>query len=285
MRGKCVFRPNSLGQLAPVEHARGDLGTRRILVGGDPLQLVDVGRIDAGLALAAALDAHPFEQDVAQLLGAADRKGCAGEAVDHGFERGDLLAEPGRQRRQFLAIDLDPARLHPRDHRHQRAVDHLVDARRLFGGQPRLEPLPQAIGDVGVLGGVARRRFEVDLVETALRFSRADHVLVGDAAVRQMRRGELVHAVAVEPRIEVEAHDDRIVVRRHRDAGEPEHDHVELQIVPDLEDRLVLAQRLQPRERLGSVDLHRRFGEQVGRAVAQRNVARLVGAQGERHAD
>ncbi len=97
--------------------------------------------------------------------------------------------------------------------------------------------------------------------------------------------GKLVHAVAVQPGVEVEAHDDRIVVRRDGDAGEPEYDHVELQIVPDLEDRCVLAQRLQPRERLGPVDLHRRFGEQVGRAVAQRDVARLVGAQGERHAD
>ncbi len=103
-----------LGELSPVEHPRGDLGTGRILVGGDPFEFGDVGRIDAGLALAAALDAHLLEQDVAQLLGAADRERRAGEAVDHRFEPGDLLAEPGGQGGQALAIDLDPAHFHPR---------------------------------------------------------------------------------------------------------------------------------------------------------------------------
>src|SRR3546814_13834735 len=80
---------------------------------------------------------------------------------------------------------------------------HLVDPRATLGGQPRLEAPPQPERHIGILGGVARRRLEIDLVEADLLLPRAGHVLVGDAGVRQMRRGQLVHAVAVEPGVEI----------------------------------------------------------------------------------
>jgi hypothetical protein len=151
--------------------------------------------------------------------------------------------------------------------------------------QPRLEPLPQPIGDVGILGGVARRRLQIDLMEAALRLAGADHVLERDAAVREVRRRQFVHAVAVQPGVEVEAHHDRIVVRRDRDAVQPEHDHVELEIVPDLEHRCVLTEDLEPGERRVAFDLRRRLAEQVAAAMAERDVARLVGAEREGDAD
>ncbi len=71
-----------LRQLPPVEHLARDLDAFR----RQPLHLVDVGRIDAGFALAATLQPHLFEQHVAQLLGAADSEFGAGDSVDFGFQ-------------------------------------------------------------------------------------------------------------------------------------------------------------------------------------------------------
>ncbi len=82
-----------------------------------------------------------------------------------------------------------------------------------------------------------------------------------------MRRGQLVHAMAVQARIEVEAQDDRVVMRRDGDAALAQHDHVELEVLADLQDRRVLAQRLDPLERFGDRNLHRHFGQQVGAAM------------------
>jgi hypothetical protein len=120
-------------------------------------------------------------------------------------------------------------------------------------------------------------------VEAELALPGADHVLVRDAAVREVRRGELVHAVAVQAGIEIEAHHDRVVIGRDVDPAAPQHDHVVFEIVPDLEHRRVLEQRLQLRQHHRAIELHRLFGEHVAAAMRDRNVARLVGL--ERHAD
>ena len=65
----------------------------------------------------------------------------------------------------------------------------------------------------------------------------------------EMRRGELVHAVAVQAGVEIEAHQDRVVMWRDVDAEPPEHDHVVFEVVPDLEHRRILEQRLELLER------------------------------------
>ena len=65
----------------------------------------------------------------------------------------------------------------------------------------------------------------------------------------EMRLGELVEAMAeLRPGVEVEAHHHRVVVRRDVDARLVEHHPVILEVVPDLQDRRVLEQRLQPRQ-------------------------------------
>ena len=272
-----------LGELAPVEHLEHHLAAGRILVGGDPLQLVDVGGIDAGLALAAALDPHLVEQHVAQLLGAADGELEPGDRVDLFLQRGDLLREVGGELRQYPGIDLDAGGLHLGEDRHQRAVDALIDAGHALIGEPRLEATPQPQRDVGILGGVAGRGLEIDLAEAQLALPGADHVLVGDAAVREMGGGKLVHAMAVQPGIEIEAHHDRVVIGRDANAGAAEHDHVVFEVMADLEHRRVFQQRLQPGECLGPVDLLGLLGEHVGAAMAERDIAGEVGRQ--RHAD
>ncbi len=273
-----------LGELAPFQDLAHDL-RRLAAVAGQAFEFGHVGRVHARLALAPAFQAEPVEQDLTQLLGAADGEGGARHGMDFALQCGDLSGEFGRELRQALAIDLDPAPLHARDDGDERPVDHLVHPRRLLHRQPRLEPLPQPQRDVGILGGVAGRGLEVDFVEAELLLAGADHLLESEAGVRQMRRGQLVHAVAMEPGVEIEAQDDGVVMRCDGDPALAQHDHVELQVLADLQDRRVLAQCFDPLERLGDRNLHRRLGQQIGAAMAQRDVARLVGREAQADPD
>ena len=111
-----------LGQLAPVEHQP----RHSHALAGEPLQLVDVGRILAALALAPALAGRAGRT--------APAPSCCGEPMVNGpsrrfvdalLERGDLGREGAGQLGQIVAVDLDPAPLHPADRRDQRPVDHL----------------------------------------------------------------------------------------------------------------------------------------------------------------
>src|SRR3546814_12256577 len=74
-------------------------------------------------------------------------------------------------------------------------------------------------------------------------------------------------------RVEVEAHYQRFVIRRDVDAAPVENHPVEFEIVADLEDRLILEQRLQLGEGESGVDLRRAIRQQVVPAMLQRGVA------------
>ena len=127
----------------------------------EPFELALVGRPVARLALAPALQAQFVEQDFAQLLGAADGKGLPRLGVDRRFDPRHFGREFPRQPREIVAVDHDPGIFHALDHRHQRPVNHLIDARAALAGQARFEQLPQPQRDVGILGGIfggARQR-------------------------------------------------------------------------------------------------------------------------------
>ena len=175
--------------------------------------------------------------------------------------------------------------LHLCDDRDQRAVNHLVHACRRLARQTRLEAPPQPERHIGILGGIARRGLEIDLGETALRLAGADHILERDTAVRQVRRGEFVHAMAVQARIEIEAHHDRVVERRDVQPTPAQHDHVVFEIVADLQDARILEQGLQLRQRHCAIELHRNLGEHVRAAMRERDVAGEVEMQRHAHPD
>ena len=80
------------------------------------------GRPRAGLGLGAAGDSHLAEEDVADLLGAADIDRLAGDLLDFGFDPRRGLGEIARQPRQHLAVDRDAAPFHPRQHRRPAAA-------------------------------------------------------------------------------------------------------------------------------------------------------------------
>src|SRR3546814_2294761 len=100
----------------------------------------------------------------------------------------------------------------------------------------------------------------------------------------EMVLGEIVQRMAVESaRVEVEAHYQRVVIRRDVDAAPVENHPVEFEIVADLEDRLILEQRLQLGEGESGVDLRRAIRKQVVPAMLQRGVAGAAAIG--RHAD
>ena len=103
--------------------------------------------------------------------------------MDLDLQSAHLVCEVGRKLAQLVAVNPDPVPLHARDDRHQRPVDHFIDPRRLFSGQPRPESSPQPERHVGILGGIAGGGLEIDFLEAELILAGADHVLIGDAAV------------------------------------------------------------------------------------------------------
>ncbi len=170
------------GELAPFEHLAGHLDP----LPGQPFENADVGGILPALALLAALQPHLVEQDIAELLGAADGEGLAGEVMDFAFQPRGLMREFGGEARQLLAVDLDAVALHLRHHRHKRAVHALVDARAAFVGQAGLEHAVQPPGDIGVLGGIGGGAVERHFGEADRLLARAADVLEGDAAVAEV---------------------------------------------------------------------------------------------------
>ena len=97
-----------MDDLPPVE----DLLRQLVALLGKFFQQPRAGRPLAGLGLGAARQAELAEQDVADLLGAADIDRLAGEFVDLRLQAGGLLRKLARQPRQHLPIDRYAAPLH-----------------------------------------------------------------------------------------------------------------------------------------------------------------------------
>ena len=119
-----------------------DLLRKFVALLGEFVEDLRRGRPRAGLGLGAAGNSHLAEQDVADLLGAADIDRLAGDLLELGFDPRGGLGEIARQPRQHLAVDRDAAPLHPRQHRDQRPLQRLVDRRHALGDQPRFQDAP-----------------------------------------------------------------------------------------------------------------------------------------------
>ena len=117
-----------LGVVAPLE----DLVDRRV-GGAQVLEHAGVGRV-ARLRAPAAGQVELVEQDLLELLGAADGELVADVHEDLLLQPRDLLGEGLRQAGQRLTVDGHAGRLHLGEHRDQRQLD-LVEhraERRLF---------------------------------------------------------------------------------------------------------------------------------------------------------
>ncbi len=165
---------------------------------GQFLQHLDVGRPLARRRLLAARQLHLVEEDLAQLLRAADIERPADQGVGLGLDGVHARAEILAERAQDVRIDADAGQFHVRQDRNHAAFQRFIDRGHAFARQARLQDMPQTQRDVGVLGGVARRLFQTDELEALGGLAGAGDLLEGDRLVTEMQFRQLVHAVAVQ---------------------------------------------------------------------------------------
>ena len=165
-------------------------------------QDIGAGGIGAGLAFLAAFDAHLVKQDLAQLFRAADVEAFTGEGVDLILQRRHLLGKGVGHAAQRVAIHLDAVALHPGQHRRQGPFQRFIDGGDLFAVQLRLERLPQAQGDIGVLGCVRHGIGNRHPVECDRGFACAQERLDRDRRVIEVPFGQRVHTVPVLPPVQ-----------------------------------------------------------------------------------
>ncbi len=262
-----------LRKLAPLQYLARD----RHAVAFEPFELALVGRPVARLALASAFQAHLVEQYFAELLGAADRKGLSGESVNLALHAQHVVRELARQAREIVAVDHDAGAFHALDDGGQWPIDHFIDARAALDRQAELEQLPQPPRDLGILSRILRCAVERHFGEADLRLTGPAHVLERQADVIEMQLRQFVEPVLMLARVEREAHHQRVVIGRDGDAVLGEHADVIFQVMADLQHRFIGKKRMQPADRIGERYLLGAFGEHVGSAMAERDVAGAPG--------
>ncbi len=223
-------------------------------------------RPGACLGLPAAGQLEFAEQDVAELLRAAEIERLAGERLRLVLKRRRLLGELAGEAREHLAIDRNAAPFHAREHRHERAFERLVDRADALGDEPRLEQPPQAERKVGLLGAIGAGARDFDVLEGNERAALADDVGKRERRMLQMAGRKLGQRMPAEPGIEHIGHELHIVERGKLDVVTLERVQVRFQIVADLEHACALEQRLELRERVADRDLaghETAAGEQV----------------------
>ncbi len=160
------------------------------------------------------------------------------------LERGHALGEVAGKPREHRAVDLDARVFHPDQHRHERALERLVDGHETLGDESRLQQSRQAQRRVGVLRAIFGRALDGHLGKGDLRAPHARHLVIGEHGVAQMALGELVEAVAVPADIEHVGHEHGVVDGRDVDAQALEHDHVVFDVLTNLEHARMLEKRL-----------------------------------------
>ena len=132
--------------------------------------------------------AHLAEENVADLLGAADIDRLARESPGsrprpaRRSARIRLIAATApADRSRCRAVPSAPAR-------HQRPLQRLVDCRHALGDEARLQHAPQPEDDVGVFRGIGGRLVDRDLVEGQLALAAADQFAMGDRAMPEPER-------------------------------------------------------------------------------------------------
>ncbi len=166
---------------------------------------------------------------------AADLERVPGQLVDRGFDPLDLRGELPRQDPEPTDVDLDPQRLHPGQDRDQRAFDRGVQVPEVLVADPGGEDLLDPPGGVGILAGVLGDLGDVDPVHRDLRLPFADQRRDRDHRVVQEALRELVEAVVPLARLQEVAQDHRVGDRPgDLDPGPLEHQHVVLEVLPDL---------------------------------------------------
>jgi hypothetical protein len=220
-----------LRDLAPLQ----DLPRELVALLGEFVEHLSGGRPRAGLGLGAARQSHLAEQDVADLLRAADIDRLARDLLDLGFDTGRSLGEVAGETRQHLTIDRDAAPLHACEHRDQRAFQRLVDRGHVLGDEARLQHAPDAQGHVGAFRRQRRGLVDRHLVERDLALAAAEQLVVFEHRVTEPALGQLLQRVRAAAGIEHVGDQLRIIGVAQCDAVLRQHHRGEFDFEADLE--------------------------------------------------
>jgi hypothetical protein len=242
-------RVAQLAEAAVFEHQ-----ARQLVLLGDRLQRLFVGRGRAARGLHQRRQLQFLEQQLAQLLGRIQVDRPADHLVGAQLQRVHALRQRRALPAQLVHVDRHAVGLHAFEHRHQRHLDLAVHARQAgLRGQLRRQFAVQAQGDVGVLGGVGGGFLERHLREGNLLRALAGHVLVADGRIAQVTRGQRIHVVALPAGVEHEALQHGVLgVAAHRHAVAAEDVKVVLAVLADLGSLRVFEDRAQRVERFAS---------------------------------
>ena len=258
--------------------------------GGQVFEHIGGGGPLAGLGFLAALEAHLFEQDRADLPRGLHVEFVTGEFVKLGLEPGHFLRKGVGHARERVAVDLDAVHLHLREDRDHRAFHGLVDGGDAGAVQLGFEGQPEAQGDIRILGCIGGGILDRDLVKSDRGFSGAEQRFDRDRRVVEIAFGEDIHAVVMFAGMERVGHQHGVVDRRDVDAVAGKDLGVVFHVLADLEDRGILEHRFQQVERLlqGDLAVEQAVGAEeiisLAILVGQRDVAGMAGVDAERDA-
>ncbi len=284
--GECVrIGAFQLRKAAPVEDALRKIVT----LGGQHFQRVRIGRPGARLRLAAAFQPLLVKENFAELFRRTDIEALARKFVDLFLVFRHLLREAGGKTREHRLVDLHASALHFRKNGNERTFQHFVDADTALGDEARLQYVPEAKRHIRIFRGIGGGAVDRHLVEGDLRLALARDFRKGNGLVTQMKLGEFVHAVAMHTGIERIGHQHGVVIAAQLDTVLTEDDHVEFEVLTDLQDRAVFKKGLQRLQCIAQsyLLLASRVGEieRIPSAMLQRNVAGLTRQKRHRHAD
>ena len=255
---------------------------RQRIVGGELLQHVLVGRRRAARGLAPDRQAELAEQDLADLLRAAEVERLAGDVVGLLLERGHALGELLALRREQRRVDQDAGALDPAEHARGRHLDAPVDV-----GQARLglDLRPSAWCTCSAMSASSHEYSAARETSTCANgiwlAPLPQTSFVGERGAAEVAKGQALERVRL-VRLPDVALEHRVVdVAAHVDAERGEDVAVVLGVVADLGRRRVLEPRPQARDD----GLDRELVGRAGVAVRDRDVARLARRDREREAD
>jgi hypothetical protein len=198
-----------------------------------------------GLGFRTTRQIHLVKQDLAQLLGRTDIEVLPGQLLDFCFECCRALRQFARQPRQDLPVNLDAALLHSHQNRCQRPLEPLVDACHAFRNQPYFQDMPKPECHFGIFGRISGCLVDRHLRKRDRVLARAGHILVADCLVAQPALRKRIHAMPALARIEHIGQQHGVIETRNFDVVLRHHQHVVFEVLPDLENRGILEQRLE----------------------------------------
>ena len=155
--------------------------------------------------------------------------------VRSGLGGRDFLGKVRGQAVQLIGINLDTRPFHIGQYGRHRAFQCLIDGGLALGCDGGFEDLPQAQGDVGILGGIGRGLVERHFVESDLGFSGATDLLKGDAGMSEMCLRQRVHAVFFQSGSDHIGQQHGVVIRRDLDVVAREYGQIVLEILADFQ--------------------------------------------------